>query len=882
MDIFSFKYESAKRAVLRILLDGSAHKMYVEAWRGVGATALLREVAEEVEARGKRKFETVIQVVLPAPFRNGREMQRAVAEQLNLLLPLPPSVTAAAFDAADEDDDFSGVEFSSRDPLSEVAEEINRAVRDRNSVLLVLCNNIAGGKLIDANGLGIPIDRQGSQNAVLWTSGMNISREGASASADLIVKIEPPNKAAALDLVYKEAVRIARYIDESSGGRLRTTPLIVLHCFWYCLLLLRRAAFNPSALLLPDGGRPLEAAVKYFVCDGILQGDDAAAWEIGKALAPVIGSIVNDQYWQEEVTSSTWTPRLSELRLPPKTLLIDSITQGDWVKSLSLETKSYRWISICSPQNNNPEPWDFLSKLYGSSVMSDVSSFSGHFEKTLEALPYDFFDHFSNVRVLDLLGCIVSPIGHSSFLRLCNLRMLRLERCEVTSLDPNSHSSAPEGRQEPILFDNLWVLNLYNSDAGAFLLAGKAFELMPNLLELDLKEGTSLLHQIALNELREHMHRLEVLKLSGNVSTNFLPRSLSMAISLKELILNDCNGLEYLNFNLPATIETISLQRCASLKEVELVDPTATPLPNLKTFRLSGSKLIAKLSPQGCRKLENVDLQELTGLEVLDLSCTTIKAVDISKLPQLKQLFLLGCEQLRRVAGLDKGPRLDVLYLDNYNGGGACDVDPCLDSFQNQRQSELTKETNDADQRSFHAHVVVKDVRLFRSLRDAFPDSSRAKSRFHIHVKGSSTAKRGTNIGTTTRSNATITSASCYADVLNTMIDRHRRHHPSPPAMHLNNHIEVDGGHDSRIVEEIGFTSIMVFANSLFIRGNTSNFTISIPFRDLRCLRIKRCPNMEFIFSWGMSIIICWNQRAYGSANFRGSKLYVEKEGLSN
>nr|CAD1832882.1 unnamed protein product [Ananas comosus var. bracteatus] len=250
MDIFSFKYESAKRAVLRILLDGSAHKMYVEAWRGAGATALLREVAEEVETRGKRKFETVIKVVLPAPFRNGREMQRAVAEQLNHLL-RSPSVTAAAFDAADEDDDFSGVEFSSRGLLSDVAEEMSRAVRDGSGVLLVLCNNIAGGKLIDANGLGIPIDRQGSQNAVVWTSGMNISREGASASADLIVKIEPPNKAAELDLVYKEAVGIARYIDESSGGRLRTTPLRVLHCFWYCLLLLRRAAFNRSALLLP-------------------------------------------------------------------------------------------------------------------------------------------------------------------------------------------------------------------------------------------------------------------------------------------------------------------------------------------------------------------------------------------------------------------------------------------------------------------------------------------------------------------------------------------------------------------------------------------------------------------------------------------------------
>nr|CAD1832864.1 unnamed protein product [Ananas comosus var. bracteatus] len=757
MNIRECDYDEAKRDVLVNLLDGSAQKLYVEAWKGVGATALLREVAEAVKKSEKREFDTVIKVVRPAPFRNRREMQRVVAEQLNHLL--PPSVTAAAFDVEDEDNDFwPSKEFSSRDLLWKVAEEINKAVRDRR-VLLVLCNNIAGGQSIQPYRLPFSIIGRSKGNAVLWTSGMNISM--GAASADYIVRIRARDKDEALDLVYKEAVEIARYIDESSGGSLRTTLQVVLRCFWYCLLLLHhRAEFNRSALL-PDGGRPLEAAVKYFVCDGILQGDDAASWEIGKALAPQIGPIVNDQqlqYWQNVLTASTWAPRgvndqllqywQNELTkkelLPPKTLLVHSTTQGDWVKfslpsssseeekkellpwktlsadsitrgdwvkfslpSSSEEESSYRWISVRSPQTNIPEPRDFFFKEYRGSVLSDVSSVFWHFKKTHEvALPDGFFDHFSNVRVLDLLGCVVSPIEHSSFLRLRNLRMLRLEQCKVISLDLNSYSSAPEGRREPILFDNLWVLNLYNSDANAFLLGGKAFELMPNLLELDL---------------------------------------------------TDCKGLEYLNFNLPATIETISIQRCALLKKVELVDPAAAPLPNLKTFRLSGSKLIAKFSLQGCRKLENVDLQELTGLEVLDLSCTAIKVVHISKLPQLKQLFLLGCEQLRRVVCCEdirhpKGPRLDVLYLDNYNGGGACNVDQCLDSFRNQKPSELTERINDADQRLFHAHVVVKDVRLFRSLRDAFPDRlSRAKSCFHIHVKGSSTAKRGTNIGTTTR-----------------------------------------------------------------------------------------------------------------------------------
>nr|CAD1832885.1 unnamed protein product [Ananas comosus var. bracteatus] len=835
MSINSFGYDNAKLFVLGSLLGGFFQKIYVEAWNGVGAIALLQEVAVESK---KREFDTVIRVVRPAPFQNPREIQRAVVEQLNLL----SLSVKAAFDAADEDDDFSGVEFSSRDQLSEVADEIYRAVEGRR-VLLILCNNIADAELIDPNDLGIPIVRRWMRNAVMWTSGMNISREAASASADLTVRIQPPDKEAALDLVYKEAVEIARYIEESSGGRLRTTPQVVLRCFWYCLLLLRRAAFNRSALL-PNDGRPLEAAVKYFVCDGILQGD--AAWEIGKALAP--GG-------KERVVA-------------PKTLLSDSITEKDWVKSSSgkfsseeppseeepsseeeppseeepsseeeppLEEESYRWISVRSPQTNIPEPWDFFFKLYRTSVLSDVSSFFGNFEKTHEALPNGFFKYFRNVRVLDLLGCIVSPIN-PSFLRLSNLRMLRLERCEVTSLDP-SHPSAPERR----LYD-LQVLNLYNSDANKFLLAGKDFKLMPNLLELALTE---------------------------HISTKFLSRSLSMAIKLKVLILTNCEGLEYLNFNLPATIETISLQRCASLKEVELVDPAAAPLPNLKTFHLSGSKLIAKLSLQGCHKLENVDLQELTGLEVLDLSCTAIKVVDISKLPQLKQLFLLRCEQLRRVACCDEGPQqLDVLYLDNYNGSGARDVDRCLDSFRNQRQSELTKGTNDADQRLFHAHVVVKDVRLFLSLGYAFYGLSREKSSSHIHVKGSSAIRRGTNSGTTTRSNvkgssairrgtnsgtttrsnATTTLALCYADVSNTMTGYHRRHHSLPPTMPLSNHIEVDGGHDSRIVEVHGFRYIMEFVNSLFVHSNTSNFTMDIKFRDLKCLRIERCPNIRFIF----------------------------------
>ncbi|OAY83654.1 putative disease resistance protein [Ananas comosus] len=840
MDIRELLYDFAKGDVLRILRKGTAQKIYVEARMGVGATALLQEVAEAAEIR--RAFDVVIKVVRPAPFGNLREMQRAVAEQLNHLLPPSVVTTAAAFDAADEDDDFSGVEFSSRGQLPEVRKQIYQAVKDRSSVLLVLCNSIAGGKLIDPNELGIPIVR-GSRNAVVWTSGLNISREAASAGADWIAWIEPQIKATALDLVYKEAVEIARYIDESSGGRLRTTPQAVLRCFWYCLLLLRRAAFNQS-VLMPDGDPSLEAAAKYLVCDGILRGDDdAAAWEIGRALAPsLIGPIVNDQqlqYWQRLITSDTWTPRRERKELlPPKTLLIGSTAQGAWVKisppsspSPEEEEKdsSYRWISLCSPI---PEPWDFFFKEYRRSVLSEVSSFFGHFEETHQALPDGFFDHFSNVRVLDLLGCIVSPIN-PSFLRLRNLRMLRLERCKVTSLDhPNSHPSATAtegGRWESLPLYGLQVLNLYSSDADKILLAGKTFELMPNLLELDLTE---------------------------NISTEFLSRSLSMAIKLKVLILTNCKGLEYLNFSLPATIETISLQRCGSLKEVELLDPAAAPLPNLTTFRLSGSTLIAKLSLQGCRKLENVDLQELTGLEVLDLSCTAIKVVDSSKLPQLKELFLLRCKQLRRVVCLHETQKLDVLYLDNYSGSSTCnvDVDRCLDSFRNQTQSELTKETNDADQRLlFHAHVVVRDVRLFRSLRYAFSNPIYKGSCFHIHVKRSSTAKRGTNIGTTTRSNAIIMSALCYADVLNTMTDRHRRHHPSPPAMPLKNHIEVDGGHDSRIAEEGDFGYIMKwFANSLFIHDNTSKFTMSIQFRHLKCFRIERCPNLEFIFSyWG-------------------------------
>nr|CAD1818260.1 unnamed protein product [Ananas comosus var. bracteatus] len=714
MDIRELLYDFAKGDVLRILRKGTAQKIYVEARMGVGATALLQEVAEAAEIR--RAFDVVIKVVRPAPFGNLREMQRAVAEQLNHLLPPSVVTTAAAFDAADEDDDFSGVEFSSRGQLPEVRKQIYQAVKDRSSVLLVLCNSIAGGKLIDPNELGKPRQR------------VRIGSHGLSHRSKL------PH----LILCTRRPSRLPVTLTRAAGA-LADHPASSPPLLLYCLLLLRRAAFNQS-VLMPDGDP------SWKLLPSIL--------ELGKDLTSII-----------------------------------TITEEEEKDS------SYRWISLCSPI---PEPWDFFFKEYRRSVLSEVSSFFGHFEETHQALPDGFFDHFSNVRVLDLLGCIVSPIN-PSFLRLRNLRMLRLERCKVTSLDhPNSHPSATAtegGRWESLPLYGLQVLNLYSSDADKILLAGKTFELMPNLLELDLTE---------------------------NISTEFLSRSLSMAIKLKVLILTNCKGLEYLNFSLPATIETISLQRCGSLKEVELLDPAAAPLPNLTTFRLSGSTLIAKLSLQGCRKLENVDLQELTGSR---------------------------CKQLRRVVCLHETQKLDVLYLDNYSGSSTCnvDVDRCLDSFRNQTQSELTKETNDADQRLlFHAHVVVRDVRLFRSLRYAFSNPIYKGSCFHIHVKRSSTAKRGTNIGTTTRSNAIIMSALCYADVLNTMTDRHRRHHPSPPAMPLKNHIEVDGGHDSRIAEED-------ISNVSALRG---------------------------ALIWSLSSLIgvklsIW--RAYGSANFRGSKALCEE-----
>nr|CAD1841175.1 unnamed protein product [Ananas comosus var. bracteatus] len=778
-EIEAYTYEELESKVVECLRDERVWDIYVYAWEGVGASAVLRRAAEAVEKKELIRFDTVIKLVRFTIYGSPREAQRAVAEQL---INLEPAVMAK-LDEADEEDDFSGVPAGSRGMMPEVAEEIRLAVKDRR--VLLLLGSVYANQFIDFNDLEIPI---------------------------------------------------ARWAPTRGRGRGR-------------------------------GSR------------GLLGDREAVARWVSPA------GEEEQKLWKEIVTSGGLMSSSPPELLPPKTLVIRRDIYYEHHRD-AIQSESYRWMAVQISPDDPAELLDFLDNICGqdvergTSVYGNISSIFWNFEWTHRALPDRFFERFSNVRVLDLSGCIVGPID-SSFVHLRNLRMLKMERCQVTgersSVNASPRLLAQEGLGGPILFDSLWVLILYNSDADKFLSAGKAFDSMPNLHKFDLTDKTFAFPLLGarkgLGSLRKLRINCPVVQLEGIDEGFFqhMHKFLSMAINLKKLILDNCDWLESLNLNhLPATIKTVSLRSCTSLQEVEPADPTS--LPNLKTFRLSESVLITKLCLQGCRKLENVDLQELLKLEELNLSCTAVKVLKFFdeesrpyNLPRLKQLYLLGCEQLCRVVLGKEGelPSLDELYLDNYNN--TCGVDRCLESFKNQTEhyDTTTGISHDADGRVFQAHVVVRDVRLFRSLKRAFPAHlDRTRARIHIHVKCSSTIKRGDITYTTTKPGARTTSTTKssplivsnlstprYADALAAMKDHRRPHRPSPPAMPLNNHIEVDGGNHRSLTEEESFRRFMRFAESLFVHENTSAIAANVSMSSLKCFRIENCPNMEVVFA---------------------------------
>ncbi|XP_037470068.1 uncharacterized protein LOC119342816 [Triticum dicoccoides] len=531
------------------------------------------------------------------------------------------------FDEQDEEDDFRGVDESSRTEIVSIGSVINHSLRNERFLMIF---HYGGDEDIDLTESGIPVVY--CEGKLLWTNHGRFQfpqkeLRVMSSSANIRMYFEEGEymwESQVRALFYKEAAEVVGYT-----GMDEIDPSVVVDCFLYSLFLTEELGGKSSNV---DYGWATHAC-NYWICDGILDGN--RAWEVGNALYGVIPTL---DYFSAE---AKYLASLLDRNIKPY--------QG--------------WNSITS----NKQAAQNIS-----AVRVNASSYFLTFEGDgqPEELPNDMFQLASNLRVLKLCKC--SFDFSSPPFRCCQkLRFLWLDNCTSTGKE--------EG--EGACFPDLLVLEIRNTN---YVLLPHMIELMTNLRELNTKgvSWRTLRHHFwkklqNLQKLRftessdvipldncsaVDMMNLELLDFSGNTHMESLPE-ISSAGSLKVLILDGCSSLKHVAFKrAPPLIESFSFDGYGPADNwthpIQL--PRKELRPKSRVDRIEEAN-VTKISLEGCARLHSIFLRALFNLKELDLSGTDIKTIDLGAMdvPQLKKLFLLGCMLLWD----GRNPRLDVLYL---------------------------------------------------------------------------------------------------------------------------------------------------------------------------------------------------------------------------
>jgi hypothetical protein len=306
----------------------------------------------------------------------------------------------------------------------------------------------------------------------------------------------------------------------------------------------------------------------------------------------------------------------------------------------------------------HPEQYkQWISVSSNEQISQDASSYFLSFEGDGQPqLKNDIFQLANNLRVLKL--CKSNFDFTSPPFRCChNLRFLWLDHCTNTGED---QGGGP-------FFPNMLVLDIRFTD---FPLLQETIEVMTNLREVNTK-GVSWrtlnyawkklqnLHKLRVTESSDvinvdncssiDMMNLELLDLSGNIHMESLP-TMSSAGNLKMLVLDGCSSLEHVALEgAPPLLESFSFDGYGQAKRwthpIQL--PKVELRPKSQTHLVQEAK-VRRISLKGCTRLRNIFLRALPNLEEVDFSNTAVRELDLRKMdvPEIKKLFLLGCEQL--------------------------------------------------------------------------------------------------------------------------------------------------------------------------------------------------------------------------------------------
>lgn len=809
---------------------GLKNIFYFDGWDGLGASGVLTSIAESARSKGS-KFDIVIHVDCSV-WQSRREMQRRIAEELKL-----DRSTMALFDKHDEEDDFSGVDKSSRSEIADVAELILQTIEDRRCLMIF---HNGSDHEIDLLASGVPVFDW--RNKVLWTFRGRFRLDPTITekvkSAHIFLSARPWSrvwqKHDLLNLACAEAAQVSHDVD----------PTVITDC-WFYLSLLHYNKHDNSI----DYDRDSHAS-NYWGCDGIIPGN--SAWEIGERL--------------HEAMRLDYLPTKQNHGQP----------SWEWFDKFSgLQGKKSRWISTTSI---NVEMENIQS------IPKETTSYSLILSKSdpPAVLPVHLFEQSSKLRVLRLSWCTFS-FASPPFICCGNLRFIFIDSCRDKDVDLIGIGHYKRQDAEWAFLQRLWVLHI-RCTSWDWILSPSKMVLMIELRELNLIDagasrcdpGMNTLELTWLCNLRRlrvinsstfltavvqdsfmGVQRLELLDLSGNSTMEDLP-NLSVASGLKVLILDGCDGLQHVERNtVSASLESFSFDGFgpASRWKNSLQIPEKEARPSAPDNQELAK--VSKISLKGCARLKRVFFRGLPKLEELDLSETAIEALDLEAMGvrHLERLFLIGCENLCRVKWLDAvNPPLKLLWVDT-RGKAVRSMDGDCRRSQSYSLQDFV-------------HVVATDARFLRGI-GVFG------SNFHFHI--SSTVRQQLGSKETEMSSSdhfdlvpvpVVGSSFPYLDVLDKVAkdDKGEGHSKQACTQLLpsERHIEfakggcnweLRSGHETMV-------SLMDSAQSLHVHDNSSIAAANLEFEDktqftnLRWCRVERCPKLHSVFllnNWFMS-----------------------------
>ncbi|XP_022684719.1 uncharacterized protein LOC101772923 isoform X2 [Setaria italica] len=835
--------------------------IYFDGWRGLGASAVLKSVAEHPPPHLRNRYDQIIHIDC-SRWKSRRALQRTIADKLSL-----GQDVMDIFDRQDEEEDFSGVDEGSRIEIGDAGRKIHEALHG-NSFLVVFHNG--SNNMVNLNDFGIPQQTDRWSNIigkVLWTfrgrlrgiPGMKqtTDREHISPSSESTkpgyqspTEQEFSNKKSPQtesvdkshiylysyfdygtsifweELVHEEATEIAQYTK-----RFDITPKVAALCCRYLLLL------NAKGIENLDYNWPVHAS-NYWVCDGIMQEyHQDKAWEVATAL-------------HEEMILEDF----SSYRFPKF---------GD----------TTRWIVATNSNSEEIKP-------------DTTSFFWANRRGSVASLPDNMFQRSEQLHVLKLCLCTFN-FSSPPFLYCPNIRFLGLEKCkdQPNKLEENKEEEDEQDRRRIKFFQSLLVLDICYTDWELNSSPNIIERMVTNIREISIKRGRiwnnqgwtwrhlQNIHKLRvieptcpwetdnIDEFRD-MLKLELLDLSGNSTIQVLP-CLSGATSLRTLVLDGCIGVEHIGpESLPPSLETFSFDAKAAEdhnKEAKISCISMTGCTRLVNFRLCGS---------------------LPELEELSLSNTSVKTLDLKdevvQVPCLQRIILLGCMRLRAILWPNDGmPKLRVLCIDTRGGTEAAESKAPHDSFVNKELEESGRASASAS-----ASVSVTDLRFLQSLLVASGDAFFWKNApFNMNLCLSSTSKEkmapystSKLVGSPPQKSLISKSYQTYSDVnfAKATIDHdgstaHQQFQP------LDLHVEIgEGISNTNVITERGISAARSFikrAKSLLVHDNFSINTV-IPesivtdgnWSGLKWCCIERCPKLDTVFTANYDYGSCFSE----------------------